>query len=36
MNAKIIINGQSTTVIASDDKVRALLKKITVTDTREL
>lgn len=29
------MNGQSTTIIASDDKVRALLKSITVTDMRE-
>lgn len=36
MNARVIMNGQCTTVVASDDKVRALLRKITVTDIREL
>ncbi|CEP19353.1 hypothetical protein [Parasitella parasitica] len=36
MNAKIIMNGSSTTVIASNDKVRTLLRQITVTDSRDL
>ncbi|KAL7312669.1 hypothetical protein PS15m_008409 [Mucor circinelloides] len=36
MDARIIMNGSSTTVIASDDKVRDLLRQITVTDSREL
>lgn len=30
------MNGTSTTVIASNDKVRDLLRQITVTDSREL
>lgn len=32
-DAKIVMNGTSTTIIASDDKIRALLRKIVVLDT---
>ncbi|CAO3654599.1 unnamed protein product [Mucor hiemalis] len=32
-DAKVVMNGTSTTIIASDDKMRALLRKIIVSDT---